>query len=278
VVKVKNLGKISSNVLVFGGSYSNLQSLIKLKEISQSNHPNNIICTGDTIAYCAQPEECVSEIRKWDINVISGNVEKQISNDADDCGCNFKNGTKCDDLSLKWYPYCKEKLSSDSVRWMKSLPDFISFEINGKNFLVVHGSFSNISEFKFKSTPWKMKEKEFLQTKVDVIIAGHCGIPFSDAKNGKIWINAGVIGMPANEGRPDVWYLTITPHEDSIEIQHNSYAYDYESTITLMEKNNLPKEYSETLRSGLWDNMDILPQKERDMKNKKLDFSPIILR
>jgi len=80
---------------------------------------------------------------------------------------------------------------------VKANADFLEFDFAGKKVAVVHGSKSHVSQFVFKSTSLESGSKEeFELTKADVIIGGHCGLPFQDEKDGKLWINPGVIGMP----------------------------------------------------------------------------------
>jgi hypothetical protein len=37
-----------------------------------------------------------------------------------------------------------------------------------------------------------------------------------------------------------------------------------------MKKHGLPQEYAKTLETGIWDNMEILPEEEKLLKGKKL--------
>ncbi|HET8828476.1 MAG TPA: metallophosphoesterase family protein, partial [Pelobium sp.] len=69
---IKNLGALEGKILVFGGVYSNLQALEAIKKIALAHEiaKKNIICTGDVVAYCAQPKECVQLIKDWEINCI----------------------------------------------------------------------------------------------------------------------------------------------------------------------------------------------------------------
>ena len=81
-------------ILVFGGVYSNLQALEALQKVAEKEgiSPDNIICTGDIVGYCAQPSECLDAIEKWGIHAIQGNVEENLLSGNDDCGCNFRGG------------------------------------------------------------------------------------------------------------------------------------------------------------------------------------------
>ncbi len=266
--KIKDLGKLSDKILVFGGVYSNLQALealyAKAEELQIS--AKNIICTGDLVAYCAQPVECVRFIKNWGINCIAGNVEINLANGIDDCGCNFEDGGRCDTHSKQWYQYLKQELSPDEINWMAGLPLYLRFMFDQKSIFVLHGSLENTSEFIFKSTPKKVKEAQFFSAKADVILAGHCGLPFKENINNKFWVNAGVIGMPANDGTKRVWYALIESFDNLNQAHLKPLDYNHELTANLMINKPLPQIYRQTLLTGLWDNCEILPAKETKMQ------------
>ena len=113
--RVHDLGAISGKLLFFGGVYSNLQALEAMKHWAETNgyNPQNIFCTGDVLGYCAQPLECIALLQKWNIHTIAGNVELQIRNNDDDCGCDFKSGGRCDLFSKNWYAYTQSKIDEE---------------------------------------------------------------------------------------------------------------------------------------------------------------------
>ncbi|TYC12110.1 metallophosphoesterase family protein [Bizionia gelidisalsuginis] len=270
--KTIDLGKRTGKMLLFGGVYSNLQALEALKTIAEdlSISPENCICTGDIVGYCAQPEETVQLMKHWGAKSILGNVEEQLIEGANDCGCDFTEGSRCDSFSKLWYPYAQSKLSKDSLDYLKTLPDFLTFDYAGKKTTVVHGSTSLISEFIFKSTVWEFKKPHFEATESDIIIAGHCGLPFNETKDTKLWLNPGVIGMPANDGSPNVWYAILEEKNNALTFSHHPLEYDYKLTNTLMSNGILPEAYAKTILSGIWDNTEILPQKESAMQGLTL--------
>lgn len=273
--KIENMGKISGKVLLFGGVYSNLQALEAIYKVAKNEGiaPENCICTGDIIGYCAQPEETIQFFKNWNPRSIAGNVEIKLSENADDCGCDFTKGSRCDGFSQLWYPYAKSKLTQASIDYIKSLPEFIQFEFANKICTVVHGSYFNTSEFIFKSTPWEVKKPNFKETNSDVIIAGHCGLPFNDSQNDLLWLNPGVIGMPANDGKPSVWYVILEEKNNLVTFEHKSLTYDYSLANKLMLENGLPNEYAKTILTGIWDNTEILPDTEAKLQGQKIHFN-----
>ncbi len=263
--KIKHIGTKDGKLLLFGGVYSNLQALEALISIAESEGipAENCICTGDITGYCAQPEETVQLFRKWGATSIAGNVELQLANDSEDCGCDFKAGGRCDSFSKTWFPYTKGYLSQNSLEWIAKIPENISFDYVGKKVTVVHGNYGNVSEFIFKSNANQCKETCFSETDSEVIIAGHCGLPFHQTVKEKLWLNPGVIGMPANDGTTRVWYMILESDQNEIKYTHRSFEYDFKTAQQLMFKNHLPEAYADTLSSGIWDNMEILPEIEK---------------
>ena len=256
--------------MVFGGVYSNLQALQALQKVAEIEGmaAENIICTGDIVGYCAQPSECLDAIEAWGIHSILGNVEENLLSGENDCGCNFKEGGRCDLFSRQWFPYAASKMTPKNISFLKTMPHFIDFKWAEKRFRVLHGTINHISEFIFKSTDWLIKEENFEKSQADIILAGHCGLPFADEKNGKLWLNAGVIGMPANDATTSVWYVILHNQADTISYYFHRLEYDFHTTHQLMVANGLPQSYAETLLTGLWDNCEILPATESREQGK----------
>ncbi|MBU2020498.1 MAG: metallophosphatase family protein [Bacteroidetes bacterium] len=272
--KISRIDINSSKLLIFGGVYSNLQALEAVQEFARTNHfsKEEIICTGDIVAYCAQPEECVKSIVDWGIHSISGNVEIQLCTGSDDCGCNFNDGSRCDLFSRQWFPFAKENLSEQSIQWMSQLPEFLSFDFSGKRFAVIHGTVNETAGYIFESTPWKEKQAILDQLNAEVVLAGHCGLPFVSQNEGLAWLNAGVIGMPANDGTDRVWCMTLEESLESIKVQFHTLEYDTHEASARMRENKLPAEYAKTLLTGTWDSNEILPKQEAEAQGKRIDL------
>lgn len=282
---IKDLGILSQKLLLFGGPYSNLEALEALKKEAEklSIAPENCICTGDIVGYCADAEESLQFMKHWGARSILGNVEEQLRDEKDDCGCNFNEGSTCDVLSNNWYPKAKSQVSKNSLDYISILPSHISFEtLNGEKCLVVHGSSKNISEFIFEIDEKRMKE-ELLENGVDIIIAGHSGLPFCkkfpsasfdsaqetplrDHYFGNVaqppikrWINPGVIGMPAHNGKLNTYFGIFDPV--TLEYTQKKLEYDYLLAAEKMGKKGFPESYAKTIsETGVWPSEDVLPE------------------
>lgn len=259
-------------MIVFGGPYSNLEALKAMQSycVAENIHPDQIICTGDIVAYCADPLACIKLIKDWGIHCIAGNVELNLRDESEECGCNFSEGSRCDLFSKQWYPFAKSKMTEESLEYILGLPEFIRFDYHDKKAFVLHGSINNTSEFIFGSSPKEVKMRNFVESKSDFIIAGHCGIPFNEKIDSKIWLNAGVIGMPANDANPATWFVEISHPNSEIVMEHKRLQYDYHLAAEKMKENGLPASYATSLMNGIWDNCEILPEEET--KKQGLDI------
>lgn len=259
-------------LLVFGGPYSNLAAtdavLKKADELGYS--AGEILCTGDIVAYCAEPAETIDLIRSRNIAVVMGNCEESLAAGNDDCGCGFEEGTACDLLSAQWYNFSKKHVRPDQVNWMATLPRQIPVEIAGKRFVATHATLSSINDFVFPSTDKRLQFSEMGTSGIDGVICGHSGIPFIEEREGLIWVNAGVVGMPANDGTPRTWYTIFEIEDGALKISVESLEYDYSKTVSVMDERGLKNGYRDCLNTGLWPSMDVLPKKEREQVGEPL--------
>ena len=194
----------------------------------------------------AIPKACVDLVRDAGIGVVMGNCEEQLAGDAVDCGCGFAPGSECDRLSAAWFSHARSRLDRDDRDWMGSLPRRLDVSVAGLRLAVVHGSLTEISRFVFASTPSRIKALDLALSGVDGLIAGHCGLPFTQVIDGRLWHNPGVVGMPANDGTPRVWYSVLSPSHTprSISVEHVWLSYDHQGAAIAMRRANLPEGYA----------------------------------
>lgn len=264
-------------ILVFGGPYSNLAATTAMRERARALAipPERTICTGDVIAYCAEPEETSLLVRDWGCHVVAGNCEEQIASGAADCGCGFEDGSACDLLAKGWYPYANQRVSQSTREWMAGLPAAITFNAGGLRFRVVHGGTSVVNTFVFGSQR-DLVASEHAASGADVVVAGHAGLPFIRRVQGGVWFNPGVIGMPANDATTDVWYGLITTRPDGgVRLSASRLAYDHHATAAAIRRQGYADDYARALVTGLWPSLDILPALERERTGQRAKVNPV---
>jgi arsenite methyltransferase len=251
-------------VLIFGGPYSNLQAteavLAQARRLKIKK--SRIICTGDLAAYCGDAVATIDLVRESGIHVVMGNCDEQLASGAGDCGCGFPSDSLCEQLSSAWFTHANSVVRPDQRSWLAALPRRIDLHIGGHRLAVVHGSVGVMNRFVFATTPPAFKRQEIELSGCDGVIAGHCGLPFSEIVGGRLWHNAGVVGMPANDGTPRAWFSVLTPRKSGLKIEHLAVAYDQAAAATAMYKSGLPSEYRVALATGIWPSCDVLPERE----------------
>jgi predicted phosphodiesterase/uncharacterized Fe-S cluster-containing radical SAM superfamily protein len=250
--------------LIFGGPYSNLQATAAvLDEAARLGIPaSRIICTGDLVAYGGDPAATIDLVRAAGIHVVMGNCDEQLGRGADDCGCGFPEGSACERASAAWFAYADARVGRDDRAFLATLPRRIDLVIGGRRLAVIHGSVSRINQFVFASTAAAIKRHELDLAQADGVIAGHCGLPFTQTVDGKLWHNAGVVGMPAHDGTPRVWCSVLTPVDGGLSIEHRALAYDHTAAAAAMARAGLPTDHREALATGFWPSSDVLPYRE----------------
>jgi len=260
-------------LLVFGGPYSNLQATQAiLAEAARRSIPSQrVICTGDVVAYGADAAACCDLIMASGIWVIAGNCEENLAEGALDCGCGFEEGTACDLLSRAWYAHANRQVTAAHRAWMAGLPYRLIIRLpDGRRLAVLHGGARDISRFIFASAEHKDLADEIAATGCDGVIAGHCGIPFVRQVGPGVWINAGAIGMPADDGTPRIWFALLTPGKAGLSVEILPLQYDHAAAAAAMRAAGLPEGYAAALGSGLWPSCDVLPPAERARRGQKL--------
>lgn len=274
-----------SRVAIFGGIYSNHVALRAALDDAGRRGCERVFCLGDLGAFGPNPDKVFPLLIDAGVETIQGNYDNSIANDLSDCQCGYTDPADNHYARLS-YQYTYAKTSPRWRRWMADLPREIRLEIadcrlpnddHGSNrrsevgnrkslkILCCHGSPRQMNEFLWESTtPTHLLEKFCDDFSTDVIVATHTGLPWTrELSHGRLFVNCGVLGRPANEGRPSVGY-TILDGADPRLAQHVVVSYDHEALAAEMKQEALPEPFIETIRTGWWTTcLEILPAKER---------------
>lgn len=256
-VTVRDLGPLEGEIVAFGGVHSNLQALDALIAAAAGR---SAICTGDVVAYCGDPAASIARLRATGWPVVAGNCERQVAQGASDCGCGFDEGSACDRLSQGWYAHALASVDGEARAWMASLPDIVTFGAHGMRWAAIHGGATAINRFLWPDSP----EADFAEEvaalaaiagPVDAVLAGHSGIAFQRRVAGVLWLNAGAIGLPPNDGAPATRYAVIG--EEGVAIRRLDY--DATGASEAMQAAGLTQGYERALMTGWWPSEDVLP-------------------
>ena len=132
--------------------------------------------------------------------------------------------------------------------------------------LACHGSPRQMNEFLWESTtPTHFLDKLAKDHGAEILLGTHTGIHWKrELSGGRHYVNVGALGRPANDGRTEVWYALLNADGRDLDIQFVPVSYDHERLACEMERERLPNEFIQTIRTGWWTTcLEILPGKER---------------
>lgn len=254
-----------NRIALFGGVYSNHIALSALIDDVKARRLEAVFCLGDLGAFGPNPDKVFPLLRGNPIQVIQGNYDNSIGNDLADCQCGYTD-PKDNFFAKISYDYTYRNTSQENKRWMRDLPSEIRLRMGKKKVLLCHGSPRKMNEFLWETT----SSTAFLERlcdvyDADVIVTTHTGLHWYRAlSGGRLFLNCGVIGRPANDGRLNVWYALLEIHGDDVRVELVPLEYDWRSLAVEMREEHLPEEFVETIETGYWTTcLEVLPMKER---------------
>jgi diadenosine tetraphosphatase ApaH/serine/threonine PP2A family protein phosphatase len=254
----------SVRLAFFGGIYSNARALAAAIADAGRRGTDAMYALGDFGAFGPHPDRVFPILLEAGVRPIQGNYEESLSTDAEDCHCGYTD-PRDNHFAQISYDYTAAKTSPEWKRWMATLPKTRRLEAGGRRILLVHGSPRRINEFLWESTsPDPFLEKLLSDFDADVLVCTHTGLHWSRRlPSGRLVVNCGALGRPANDGNTHVWYAHLELGE-SVRVEFAPVAYDHDATAREMRAERLPEEFVETIQTGWWTScLEILPAKER---------------
>jgi diadenosine tetraphosphatase ApaH/serine/threonine PP2A family protein phosphatase len=251
-------------IAVIGGVYSNTIALESALVDARRRGVDAIFCLGDLGAFGPHPDKVFPLLIDGGVRVMQGNYDNSIGNGLADCQCGYTDPR--DNFFAKIsYDYTFANTSDRWKEWMRGLPESIRIELGRYRVLMSHGSPRRMNEFFWESTtPTHFLGRMLERHRADVVLATHTGIHWKrEIPEDRHFVNVGVIGRPANDGRTHVWY-TLLDARDGLKVEFVPVAYDYRSLAEEMKSEKLPQEFIDTILTGWWTTcLEILPLKER---------------
>ena len=254
-----------SRIVVFGGVYSNHFALAAVLEVARQHGAEAVYCLGDLGGFGPSPEKVWPLLLDGGVEAIQGNYETSLSSGREDCDCGYTD-PKDNHFAGLSYRYTAARCSLDFKRWMGGLPLRRRILVGQRELLLVHGSPRQTNEFLFHSTsPVAFLEVLLDQESCDGLLCTHTGLHWHrHLPSGRDVVNVGVIGRPANDGQPRVWYALLEDRGGELGVQLLPLEYDHISLAVEMQHEGLPQEFIDTIRQGWWTTcLEILPARER---------------
>jgi putative phosphoesterase len=233
-------------VALIGDVHANLPALEAVLRDIRKSKVDAVWNTGDFVGYGAFPDEVVKRLRRQKAVSIIGNYDRKVLQVKEKKEEWQKTKHPLKYLAFKW---SYDQLSKDSRQYLRSLPEELELEVEGRKVLVVHGSPASIKEHLSSETPERRLKELAALTKADIIICGHSHRPFNRELEGKMFINPGSVGR-SEEGDPRACYAVLELKNRFLQVRHFRIEYDIRKAVEGIRKSKLPEEFAEMFIKG----------------------------
>jgi predicted phosphodiesterase len=255
---------MTRRVALLGGAYGNREAVAAVLADARARGAEAVWCLGDLGGFGPDPDGVVALLREHGVSCVQGNYDVAVAQGHADCGCGYAD-PRDNHFAAIAYRYTVGKTSGESRRWLGALPPAARLMLGDRRVLLCHGSPRQVNEFLWESTtPSALLGRFCDRHEADVLAFTHTGLRWHrDLAGGRHAINVGAAGRPENDGSPAVGYALLTDEGD-LRVELVRVAYDHEGVARAMERDGLPPEFAETIRTGWWTCcLESLPGKER---------------
>jgi len=262
---VQELLREYRRIAVFGGVYNNSEALRETLADARGRAVEAVFCLGDLGGFGPHPDRVYPLLRAAGVRVMQGNYDLSLATGREDCGCGYTD-PRDNHFARISYEYTFRHTSAPNKAWLGTLPAGFRLRVGAHRLVMAHGSPRLVNEFLWETTtPDGLLAQCLDQTAADVLLCTHTGIKWLRAlPDGRHAVNVGVIGRPENDGSTNVWYTVLTAERDDLAVEFVPVHYDHEALAREIEREGLPAEFAETIRTGWWTTcLENLPAKER---------------
>lgn len=175
------------------------------------------LCLGDIVDYGPDPAECVRWVMRHADYAIRGNHDHGVAQGvpvAGQAGFRF--------LTRSSRPYQWEALGPEERRYLSRLPLTQRVVLDGKRFLLVHGTPRDPLDEYLMCDP-EAWTKRVAHTGADIVCVGHTHMQFNIQAGSTVVLNPGSVGQP-RDGDPRAAYAIID--NGKIELKRVDYPID----------------------------------------------------
>jgi putative phosphoesterase len=240
-------GKQAMPIGLIGDVHANLPALEAVLGHARQREVDAFWNVGDFVGYGPYPNQVVKRLHKECVLSIIGNYDLKV---LEIKRKKKKWRKKRDPLKIQAFRWAYKNLSKKSRRYLRSLPQEISFEWYGRQILLTHGSPASEEEALDPNTPEERLRELAQIAQVDLIICGHSHQAFVRQVDDVWFVNTGSVGRP-DDGDPRATYAILQMSPDGISVEHFKVQYDVERAVKAVREKKLPEEFAQMLIRGI---------------------------
>ncbi len=252
-----------TRIAAFGGPYANPFALRAMLDDARRRGCDRVFCLGDLGGFGADCNAIWPLLVQADVEAIAGNYDVAIGRGDPDCGCGYAD-ERDNHYAQIIYDYTLAATSPEFAAWMRELPLARRESIGGSDVHMVHGSPLEINDFLWESLDDEELRPRLEASGADLLLCTHTGIPWQRQIDGRLVVNVGAVGRPANDGRRETWYAVLDLCGGRARAELVPVAYDWRAQAASMRAAGLPEPFVETIETGWWTTcLEIVPPRER---------------
>lgn len=190
-------------IAVFADIHGNYKALENVLADIEGCGADASVVLGDIIFKGGEPQKCFDAIKELKPLIwIRGNTDDWFNEIDED----FVPSNEAEKKVFAEFQRISAMITPETGMYLSMLNGKQEIEISGKKLLCVHGSDRSINEQVGIMTSTEDIHDLFLRLDAGIMLCAHTHYPYSASYNGKLIINVGSVGMPADEPRP-CWCL-----------------------------------------------------------------------
>jgi putative phosphoesterase len=241
-------------VALIGDIHANLPALEAVLADAHQREVEAIWNVGDIVGYGAFPNEVIQRLQQVENPDAIGEEVLSIVGNYDLKVLKVKKKRdkwKKAKIPEKWFAFnwAYDNLTKPNRKYLRSLPEEIRLEKEGKRILLTHASpVSNEEHIGPDTPPERLRELAEIAD-VDVIICGHSHQPFKREIAAVQFINTGSVGRP-DDGDPRACYAILQIKPGFFQVCHYRIEYDVQWAVAAIREHNLPEAFAQMMLQG----------------------------
>ncbi len=235
-------------IAIFSDVHGNIHAFNAVLHDIEREAPDRIYCLGDLVGYGAYPNEVIETIQGRGIPTVMGNYDDGVGFDRDECGCAYTDpeAKRLGDKSLMW---SREVVTPENKEFLRSLLPSIRFNVDGKEFLLVHGSPRRMNEYMYADRPLSSLERIARSAEADVLAFGHTHLPYHREVAGVLLVNDGSVGKP-KDGDARAGYVILDVSGGRVNVEFRRVPYDVAAAAAAVRASGLPAHFASLLENA----------------------------
>ena len=246
---------------MFGGVYNNAPALRATWRTRDIGTSTRCSASATSVVSARIPTACTRSCSTG-VHVLQGNYDESLAIGRTDCGCGYTD-PRDNHFARISYEYTFSRTSAEHRAWLARC------RATGSCAGRAPGAHVSRLAPGDQRVPVGVEHARGCcgpagPGETDVLLCTHTGMKWHRALgDGPHAVNVGVVGRPENDGTTNVWYSILTAAPD-LQVEFVPVAYDHEALAREMDREQLPPEFVETIRTGWWTTcLENLPAKER---------------